>query len=62
MESGIFGAVLEADPSFDNPWPLLSSEARDYVKQGLNKEPRKRLTAARTVSKCRMHTKTINII
>ncbi|MBA0620208.1 hypothetical protein Godav_005968, partial [Gossypium davidsonii] len=30
-ESGIFRAVLKADPSFDEaPWPSLSSEARDF--------------------------------
>lgn len=57
-ESGIFRAVLKADPSFDDPpWPLLSSEARDFVKRLLNKDPRKRLTAAQALSKCRMHTK-----
>jgi serine/threonine protein kinase len=50
-ESGIFRAVLKADPSFDDPpWPLLSSEARDFVKRLLNKDPRKRLTAAQALS------------
>ncbi|KAD4888105.1 hypothetical protein E3N88_20178 [Mikania micrantha] len=33
-ESGIFRAVLKADPSFDEvPWPTLSSEAKDFVKR-----------------------------
>ncbi|KAG8478313.1 hypothetical protein CXB51_028036 [Gossypium anomalum] len=50
-ESGIFWAILKADPSFDEaPWPALSSEARDFVKRLLNKDPRKRLTAAQALS------------
>lgn len=50
-ESGIFRAVLKADPSFDEaPWPSLSSEARDFVKRLLNKDARKRLTAAQALS------------
>ncbi|CAN1343657.1 CDPK-related kinase 5 [Linum perenne] len=50
-ESGIFRAVLKADPSFDEaPWPSLSPEARDFVKRLLNKDPRKRLTAAQALS------------
>ncbi|XP_039010301.1 CDPK-related kinase 5 isoform X1 [Hibiscus syriacus] len=50
-ESGIFRAVSKADPSFDDaPWPSLSSEARDFVKRLLNKDPRKRSTAAQALS------------
>ncbi|XP_059668302.1 CDPK-related kinase 7-like [Cornus florida] len=50
-ESGIFRAVLKADPSFDEaPWPSLSSNARDFVKRLLNKDYRKRLTAAQALS------------
>lgn len=50
-ESGIFRAVLKADPSFDEiPWPSLSSEAKDFVKCLLNKDPRKRMTAAQALS------------
>ncbi|XP_076956146.1 CDPK-related kinase 5-like [Bidens hawaiensis] len=49
-ESGIFRAVLKANPSFDEaPWPTLSSEAKDFVKRLLNKDPRKRLTAAQAL-------------
>ncbi|KAL2897452.1 CDPK-related kinase 5 [Bienertia sinuspersici] len=49
-ESGIFRAVLKADPSFTEPlWPSLSSEARDFVKRMLNKDPRKRITAAQAL-------------
>ncbi|XP_044469017.1 CDPK-related kinase 1 isoform X1 [Mangifera indica] len=50
-ESGIFRAVLKADPSFDEaPWPSLSPEAIDFVKGLLNKDYRKRLTAAQALS------------
>ncbi|KAM7482529.1 hypothetical protein LguiB_007112 [Lonicera macranthoides] len=50
-ESGIFRAVLKADPSFDEaPWPVLSSEAKDFVKRLLNKDPRKRISAAQALS------------
>ncbi|KAK6944469.1 Protein kinase domain [Dillenia turbinata] len=50
-ESGIFRAVLKADPSFDEtPWPSLSAEAIDFVKRLLNKDYRKRLTAAQALS------------
>lgn len=50
-ESGIFRAVLKADPVFDEaPWPSLSSEAKDFVKRLLNKDPRKRMTAAQALS------------
>jgi serine/threonine protein kinase len=51
-ESGIFRAVLKSDPSFDEaPWPSLSSDAIDFVKRLLNKDYRKRLTAAQALSK-----------
>ncbi|MED6137076.1 CDPK- kinase 5 [Stylosanthes scabra] len=50
-ESGIFRAVLKADPSFDEPpWPSLSAEAKDFVKRLLNKDPRKRISAAQALS------------
>nr|GMC93409.1 CDPK-related kinase 5-like [Ipomoea batatas] len=49
-ESGIFRAVLKADPSFEEePWPALSSEAKDFVKRLLNKDPRKRMTASQAL-------------
>ncbi|KAI4348589.1 hypothetical protein L6164_009297 [Bauhinia variegata] len=49
-ESGIFRAVLKADPSFDEaPWPSLSPDAVDFVKRLLNKDYRKRLTAAQAL-------------
>ncbi|KAH6779602.1 CDPK-related kinase 1 [Perilla frutescens var. hirtella] len=50
-ESGIFRAVLKADPSFDEaPWPSMSRDAVDFVKRLLNKDYRKRLTAAQALS------------
>ncbi|KAL6004350.1 Cyclin-dependent kinase 4 [Asimina triloba] len=50
-ESGIFRAVLRADPNFeDAPWPAVSPEAKDFVKRFLNKDYRKRMTAAQALS------------
>ncbi|KAF8405079.1 hypothetical protein HHK36_009976 [Tetracentron sinense] len=50
-ESGIFRAVLKADLCFDEPpWPSLSSGSKDFVKRLLNKDPRKRMTAAQALS------------
>jgi serine/threonine protein kinase len=50
-ESGIFRAVLRADPSFEEaPWPSVSAEAKDFVKRLLNKDMRKRMTAAQALS------------
>ncbi|XP_022153941.1 CDPK-related kinase 1-like [Momordica charantia] len=49
-ESGIFRTVLKADPSFDDdPWPSLSSDAKDFVKGLLHKDHLKRLTAAQAL-------------
>ncbi|XP_047338264.1 CDPK-related kinase 3 [Impatiens glandulifera] len=50
-ESGIFRAVLRADPNFDDlPWPSVSVEAKDFVKRLLNKDFRKRMTAAQALT------------
>ncbi|XP_018472824.1 CDPK-related kinase 1 isoform X2 [Raphanus sativus] len=49
-ESGIFRAVLKSVPNFEEaPWPSLSPEAVDFVKRLLNKDYRKRLTAAQAL-------------
>lgn len=49
-ESGIFRAVVKAEPSYEEqPWPTLSPEAKDFVKRVLNKDPRKRMTAAQAM-------------
>ncbi|CAI9762514.1 unnamed protein product [Fraxinus pennsylvanica] len=50
-ESGIFRSVLRADPNFDDlPWPVVSVEAKDFVKRLLNKDHRKRMTAAQALT------------
>ncbi|KAL3832822.1 hypothetical protein ACJIZ3_007558 [Penstemon smallii] len=50
-ESGIFRAVLRADPNFqDMPWPSVSPNAKDFVKRLLNKDYRKRMTAAQALT------------
>ncbi|BBG97695.1 CDPK-related kinase 3 [Prunus dulcis] len=50
-ESGIFRAVLRADPSFDDlPWPSMSLEAKDFVRRLLNKDYRKRMTAVQALA------------
>ncbi|KMZ71584.1 Calcium-dependent protein kinase-like protein [Zostera marina] len=49
-ESGIFKAVLRANPSFeDSPWPSLSPEVKDFISRLLNKDCRKRMTAAQAL-------------
>ncbi|KAK3042073.1 hypothetical protein RJ639_001775 [Escallonia herrerae] len=50
-ESGIFRSVLRADPNFDDsPWPAVSVEAKDFVRRLLNKDHRKRMTAAQALT------------
>lgn len=50
-ESGIFRAVLRAEPNFDDlPWPAVSLEAKEFVKRLLNKDYRKRITAAQALT------------
>uniref|UniRef100_A0A7N0U992 non-specific serine/threonine protein kinase n=1 Tax=Kalanchoe fedtschenkoi TaxID=63787 RepID=A0A7N0U992_KALFE len=50
-ESGIFRSVLRADPNFnDSPWPSITPEAKDFVKRLLNKDYRKRMTAAQAMT------------
>ncbi|XP_075484989.1 CDPK-related kinase 4-like isoform X2 [Primulina tabacum] len=50
-ESGIFRSVLRADPNFyDAPWPAVSAEAKDFVKKLLNRDHRKRMTAAQALT------------
>ncbi|KAL5737024.1 hypothetical protein ACOSQ2_031812 [Xanthoceras sorbifolium] len=57
-ESGIFRSVLRADPNFDDsPWPSVSPEAKDFVKRLLNKDHRKRMTAAQALTHPWLHDK-----
>ncbi|CAA2981269.1 CDPK-related kinase 5 [Olea europaea subsp. europaea] len=49
-ESGIFRAVIKAEPTYEEqPWPTLSSDAKDFIKRLLSKDPRKRMTAAQAM-------------
>ncbi|CAI9752838.1 unnamed protein product [Fraxinus pennsylvanica] len=49
-ESGIFRSVVKAEPTYEEqPWPMLSSDAKDFVKRLLSKDPRKRMTAAQAM-------------
>ncbi|KAL3626787.1 CDPK-related kinase 5 [Castilleja foliolosa] len=58
-ESGIFRAVVKAEPTYEEqPWPTMSSEAKDFVKRLLNKDPRKRMTAPQAL--CHPWIKDIN--
>ncbi|XP_010251747.1 PREDICTED: CDPK-related kinase 3-like [Nelumbo nucifera] len=55
-ESGIFRSVLRADPNFEeSPWPTVSPEAKDFVKRLLNKDYRKRMTAAQALTHPWLH-------
>ncbi|XP_021775027.1 CDPK-related kinase 4-like isoform X2 [Chenopodium quinoa] len=50
-ESGIFRSVLRTDPNFDDiPWPNISAEGKNFVKRLLNKDHRKRMTAAQALA------------
>ncbi|CAA7055997.1 unnamed protein product [Microthlaspi erraticum] len=50
-ESAIFRCVLRANPNFEDlPWPSISPIAKDFVKRLLNKDHRKRMTAAQALA------------
>lgn len=47
----IFEAVLKADPDMDSyPWPLISKNAKKWVKSMLSVHPKDRPTAAAVLS------------
>lgn len=49
-ESGIFRAVLKASPHFDDDsWPSSSTEAKDFVRCLLCKDPNRRITATQAL-------------
>ncbi|XP_020551820.1 CDPK-related protein kinase-like isoform X3 [Sesamum indicum] len=49
-ESGLFRAVLKANPSFDeNPWPSLSPESKNFVSRLLDEDPSRRISAAQAL-------------
>ncbi|KAF7149349.1 hypothetical protein RHSIM_Rhsim03G0213800 [Rhododendron simsii] len=61
-ESGIFRSVLRADPNFDDaPWPGVSAEAKDFVRRLLNKDHRKRMTAAQALTHPWLQVKNCNV-
>jgi serine/threonine protein kinase len=45
-ESGIFRQILNGELDFvSDPWPMISESAKDLVKQMLDRDPKKRITA-----------------
>ncbi|KAJ9182660.1 hypothetical protein P3X46_006629 [Hevea brasiliensis] len=49
-EKGIFDAILQGDIDFDSqPWPSISSGAKDLVRRMLTQEPKKRITSAQVL-------------
>ncbi|PKI55846.1 hypothetical protein CRG98_023727 [Punica granatum] len=45
-EKGIFDAILKGDIDFESqPWPSISSSAKDLVRKMLTKDPKKRITS-----------------
>jgi calcium-dependent protein kinase len=55
-EDGIFDAVLHGHIDFtSDPWPSISSGAKDLVKKMLRQDPKERLTAAEILSMLAVH-------
>ena len=51
-ENGIFNAILRGHVDFtSDPWPSISSGAKDLVKKMLTSDPKQRLTAVQVLSK-----------
>lgn len=49
-EKGIFDAILQGDIDFDSqPWPTISSSAKDLVRRMLTQDPKKRITSAQVL-------------
>lgn len=49
-EKGIFDAILEGDIDFaSQPWPTISSGAKDLVRRMLTQDPKKRITSAQVL-------------
>ncbi|GMI94661.1 calcium-dependent protein kinase 17 [Hibiscus trionum] len=50
-ETGIFNAILRGHIDFNSdPWPEISTQAKDVVRKMLNSDPKKRLTASQVLS------------
>ncbi|KAM0917815.1 hypothetical protein ACQ4PT_009245 [Festuca glaucescens] len=51
-EKGIFDAILVNQVDFcSSPWPTISESAKDLIRQMLNKDPKKRITAVQALDK-----------
>ncbi|CAN1799785.1 Calcium-dependent protein kinase 9 [Linum perenne] len=49
-EKGIFDAILQGDIDFEsNPWPSISSSAKDLVRKMLTQDPKRRITSAQVL-------------
>ncbi|KAK3025542.1 hypothetical protein RJ639_041020, partial [Escallonia herrerae] len=49
-EKGIFDAILKADIDFDSqPWPSISSSAKDLVRKMLTRDPKRQIIAAQVL-------------
>ena len=49
-EKGIYDAILQGKLDFEtNPWPTISSGAKDLVRKMLTKKRKKRITAAQVL-------------
>ncbi|KAK2639708.1 hypothetical protein Ddye_027503 [Dipteronia dyeriana] len=49
-EKGIFDAILQGDIDFDTqPWPTISTSAKDLVRRMLTQDPKKRINAAQVL-------------
>ncbi|MBA0704244.1 hypothetical protein Golax_016514 [Gossypium laxum] len=50
-ENGIFNAILRGHIDFSSdPWPRISTQAKDVVRKMLNADPKQRLTASQVLS------------
>lgn len=51
-EQGIFNAILRGHIDFvSDPWPSVSSSAKDLVRKMLRSDPKERLSAVEVLSK-----------
>ena len=61
-DSGIFNAILRGHMDFStDPWPSISSSAKDLIKKMLNSDPKARITAQQVLGKLffyNLHTQT----
>lgn len=49
-ERGIFDAILKEDIDFESqPWPSITTSAKDLVRKMLNKDPKQRISAAQVL-------------